>query len=183
MQFAFFEAKERVHNAVLVDSKHAVEMPADTEPREQGHMLHLELAKLLPAMRGLNEQMIRMNEHGIEHEAEALIEHGKGHGAKAGALAELANVLMLVDAWLLFTDEELKEHLSEIHGVFNGVSTYAELIKAVTELTGGANHASRAVVELQAGKLRQPSTPRTARCRTVMRRNRGASTRDRRSRR
>jgi hypothetical protein len=135
---AFSDAKERVHNAVLVDSKHVVEIPPDGEPREQGRVLHAELAKLIPMMKAFNEQLLRMNEHGIEHAAEALIEHGKAHGRNAGSLAELANVLMLADAWLTLTDEELRKHLGEIHGVFSGVSTYAELVKAVTELTGGA---------------------------------------------
>jgi hypothetical protein len=39
---------------------------------------------------------------------------------------------------LTLTDEELTHHLREVHGVFNGVSTYSELVKAVAELTGGA---------------------------------------------
>lgn len=135
---AFSEAKDRVHNAVLLDPKHVVEIPSDGEPRKQGQVLHAELARLVPVMKGFNEQLIRMSEHEIMHEAKAMVEHGSGHGGKAGSLAELANVLMLADAWLILSDDEFKEHLGEIHGVFNGVSTYAELVKAVTELTGGA---------------------------------------------
>jgi len=136
--FAFAEAKERVHHAVLVDPEHVVEIPPDDEPREQGLLLHTEIDKLVPTMRGFNEQLVRMNEHGIAHEAEALVEYGTGHGGKAGSLVELANTLMLVAAWLTLNDEEFKRHLNEIHGVFAGVSTYAELVKVVAELTGGA---------------------------------------------
>lgn len=39
---------------------------------------------------------------------------------------------------MTLTDEELAHRLREVHGVFNGVSTYSELVKAVAELTGGA---------------------------------------------
>ena len=136
--FAFAEAKERVHHAVLVDPAHVIEIPPDDEPRERGRLLHMEIDKLVPVMRGFNEQMVRMNEHAIAHEAKALFEHGEGHVGNTGSLAELANLLMLVEGWLTLNDEEFKKHLDEIRGVCEGISTYAELVKAVTELTGGA---------------------------------------------
>ena len=65
---------------------------------------------------------------------------GHAHGKKLGpgSLVELQTILWMVDGFLTLTDEELAHHLREVHGVFNGVSTYSELVKAVAELTGGA---------------------------------------------
>jgi hypothetical protein len=62
--------------------------------------------------------------------------HGKKLGP--GSLMELQAVLWIVDGWLLLTDEELTHYLGEVHGVFNAVSIYSELVKAVAELTAGA---------------------------------------------
>ena len=39
-----------------------------------------------------------------------------------------------VDGWMTLGDEELREHLTEIHGVLPTVSSFAELVKAVTEI-------------------------------------------------
>lgn len=135
---AFDVANERVKNSVLLGSGEAVEMPADSDPHEQGRVLHLELPKLLAAIKAVSEQLVRLKDHAIEHEAQQMLQSGT-HGKKYGSLAELGNALMLADAWLTLTDEEFKEHLSEVHGVINGLSTYSELVKAVMELAvGGA---------------------------------------------
>ncbi len=72
--------------------------------------------------------------------------HAPGKKLGSGSLVELQAVLWMVDGWLLLTDEELAHHLGEVHGVFNAVSTYSELIKAVAELTGGAISLTVAVV-------------------------------------
>ncbi|HEY3745712.1 MAG TPA: hypothetical protein VGL17_05685, partial [Gemmatimonadaceae bacterium] len=135
---AFDVANERVKNSVLIGSEEAVEMPPDGDPREQGRVLHLELPKLLAAIKAVSEQLVRLKDHAIEHEAEQML-HSGALGKKYGSLVEVGNALMLADAWLTLSDKELKEHLSEIHGFANGVSTYSELVKAMLELAAGGS--------------------------------------------
>jgi hypothetical protein len=135
----FSEAKSRVTASVRTGKQGLVEPADDNHPHEQGAQLHAELQKLIPTIGMINEQVIRLKHDGIHHEAEALME-GHAHGKKLGpgSLVELQALLWMVDGWLLLTDEELAHHLGEVHGVFNAVSTYSELVKAVAELTGGA---------------------------------------------
>jgi hypothetical protein len=128
-----------VKGAVRTGKHEIVEVADDKHPRQQGVQLHAELQKLIPTIGMINEQVIRLKHDGIHHEAEALME-GHAHGKKLGpgSLVELQTILWMVDGFLTLTDEELAHHLREVHGVFNGVSTYSELVKAVAELTGGA---------------------------------------------
>ncbi|HEY4240711.1 MAG TPA: hypothetical protein VGM88_12905 [Kofleriaceae bacterium] len=134
--YEFSAAAERVQSAVVLSGK-AIEMPRDGEPREEGSALRTVIEAYVPAVRALDEQLIHLGEHVIEHEVKELLAHGKAHGQR-GRLAEIANVLMLADAWLTLSDKELTQHLGEINNAFDGVATYGELVKAVTELLAGA---------------------------------------------
>jgi hypothetical protein len=135
----FAEAKARVKGAVRVGKQEVIEVASDKHPREQGGQLHTELQKLVSTIGMVNEQVIRLKHDGIHHEAEALMEgHVHGRRLGPGTLLELQTILWTVDAWLTLTDEEFAHHLGDVHGVFNGVSTYSELVKVVAELAGGA---------------------------------------------
>ena len=134
----YIEAHERVDNAVRIGENKVVEIPTDQDPHAQGLLLHLELQKLIPTMAMINEQLLRGNHDAIHHETAALLAGKHEPELGAGSLAHLQNLLFLADGWLTLNDQEFRHHLQEIQGVFNGVATYTELVKAVVELAGGA---------------------------------------------
>lgn len=127
---------DRVDNSVRIDGL-TVEMPSD-DAHEQGTILRRELQKLLPTMQIVNEQAVRLGHDAIHHEAQELLAGEKGHGKSLGSLVDLQGLLMIIDGYLLMTDEEFQHHLSHVQGFFNGVATYSEFVKAATELAGGA---------------------------------------------
>lgn len=133
----FESAMDRIDNAISIDGK-VVELPGDDKPRAQGSMLRAQIEKLAPQLAMVNEQVIRMNHDAMHHEAEALAK-GEGHGQKftPGALVQLQAALWAVDGFLKLSDKEFQHELNHIHGVCQGVSTYAELVKASTELLAG----------------------------------------------
>ncbi|HKE14423.1 MAG TPA: DUF4157 domain-containing protein [Kofleriaceae bacterium] len=133
-------ASRRVQGATKI-GEHAVIEDNPENARENTALLREQIKKSIGTLVLLNEQAIRFGEHQIEHQAEKLLEGHAPVGGKsmkdAGLLTQLQGTLLLVDGWLTLTDEELPHHLREIHGVFNGVSTYAHLAKGVVELLGG----------------------------------------------
>lgn len=134
----FSSALDRVDKSMRIDGK-AVEMPGDGHPREQAALLRSEIRKLAPQMLALNEQIMRANEHQIEHEAEKLLAgESKGRKPTAGSLVQLQASLWLLDGFLTLSDEEFRRELGHIQSVCNGVATYSELVKAATELLGGS---------------------------------------------
>lgn len=132
----YLRAMDRVDNAMRIDGK-LVEIPSDNEPQKQAAVLRQQIHKLAPKMLEINEQVLRANEHGIEKEAETLLEgKDKGHKLTAGSLVQLQATLWLVDGFLTLSDEEFQHELKHVQGVFNGVATYSELVKVATELLG-----------------------------------------------
>lgn len=134
----FQRAMDRVDDSIRIGDK-TIEMPGDDKPHEQGAILREELKKLVPTMQLINEQLIRGFHDTIHHEAQAMIGgHAHGNTLGPGTLVDLAGALMVADAYLVMSDEEFKHHLNNIHGFWNGVSTYSEFVKAVAEFAGGA---------------------------------------------
>jgi hypothetical protein len=134
----YTRAIDRVDNSLRIDGV-TVEMPNDGEPRKQAALIHQEIQKLAPEMLEINEQVLRAAHHGIEHEAEKLLEgEGKGRKLGAGSLVELQATLWLVDGFLTLSDEEFQHELAHVQGVRNGIATYSELVKVATELLAGS---------------------------------------------
>jgi hypothetical protein len=134
----FERALDRVDNSIRLGEK-TIELPGDDKPHEQAAILRDQLKKLVPTMQLINEQLIRGFHDSIHHEAQAMLgSHAHGGALGPGTLVDLAGVLMLADAYLVMSDEELKHHLSHIQGFWNGVSTYTEFVKAVAEFAGSA---------------------------------------------
>lgn len=129
-------AMDRVNNSLAIDGK-IVEVPQNDEPRQQAALLHQEIQKMLPTITLLNEQVIRAGHDTIHHEAHQLAKGKGGKGFGPGTLLELQNLLLVVDGFLILSDEEFQHHLNHIQGFMNGVATYSELVKAVTEIAGG----------------------------------------------
>ena len=134
----YVRAKDRVENSIRMDGK-TVELPRADEPRKQAALLREQIHKLVPNMAFVNEQVIRAAHDGIHHEAEKMLE-GETHGHKMGpgVLVQLQSLLWMMDGYLTLTDEEFQHELKNVQGVFNGVATYSELVKAATELLGGS---------------------------------------------
>jgi hypothetical protein len=134
------EARDRIEHSFSDDKKKTIEIPTDSHPREQAEVLRARLQKLISAMHDIHEIGLKYGEPLIEDVAHHMEEGHPGHGAgnTLGRLQELQAVLHLADGWLKLTDEEFQHELTHIKGVFHWVSTYAELVKAVIELGGGA---------------------------------------------
>jgi len=135
------QARDRVEGSVTIDNK-TVEIPDDEHPREQAELLKSQLPKLIDTISQINELAIRLGHDPIHHAAKEMFEgeghHAKGFGKWAGNLVELQNVLVFAQGVLTLTDEEFQHELHHIHGVFAGIATYTELVKACVEITGGA---------------------------------------------
>lgn len=133
------QARDRVEGSVTIDNK-TVEIPDDEHPREQAALLKSYLPKLIDTISQINEQAIRLGHDSIHHAAKEMFEgegsHAKGFGKWAGNLVELQNVLVFAQGVLTLTDKEFQHELQHIHGVFGGIATYTELVKACVELTG-----------------------------------------------
>ena len=73
-----------------------------------------------------------------QHELEQLLDRLEKDARPGQRTVERLGVLIAflgtVDGWMTLTDDELREHLTEIHGVLPTVSSFAELVKAVTEI-------------------------------------------------
>lgn len=77
---------------------------------------------------------------GAEPESEPLVpELKKPRIDDPRSMLDLQNMLKIVDGYLILTDDEFAENLSHIQelGVFRGIATFAEFVKAVIELIGG----------------------------------------------
>jgi hypothetical protein len=129
------EAFDRVENTAIVDGK-AVEIPDDRHPHEQAAALRQVLPQLVQNVQMANEQLMRLGHKELEHALEEL-EHG-GHGAAVAKLAALHTLLALADGWLTLNDEELQHELTHVQHWLPGVTSYAELVKAIVEIGGGA---------------------------------------------
>ena len=137
-------ARDRINNSVRVGNG-VLEIPSDdADAHRQGTVLHLELPKLRSSLSTLNEQVIRLKHDGIHHEAEALLQGKHEPHLGPGTLVYLQNTLLLVDGWLTLSDDEFRGRLGEVRGWRSDISTYAELVKAVVELAGGAVTATAA---------------------------------------
>jgi hypothetical protein len=129
------EADDRVDNSLVIDKK-IVEIPDDRHPREQAAVLRASLPKLVQTLQIANEQAMRLGEEELEHALKTL-----GQGGRASILKRLAilnNLLGLADAWLTLTDEEFQRELPHIQANLHGVSNFAEMFKAFTEIGFGA---------------------------------------------
>jgi hypothetical protein len=148
------EASDRVESSIVIGDK-AVEIPDAEHPREQAEVLREALKKLIETLELSNEQLHRLAEANYEQYELALeeIEHSP-HLDHLGKLLEqldleqkavpahrivhsigaLQALLATFDGWLTLTDDELREHLNEIHKVLPTVSSFAELVKAVVEI-------------------------------------------------
>jgi hypothetical protein len=139
----YFKARERVETAVLGPGGELIEIPENLTPRQQAQILHSKIPALLESFALYNEQAIRLGHDVIHHHAEEMLKHAKlpkeleGKRLDPGILVEVHNLLLLVDGMLTLTDEEFAKHLGKPHGVFGGIATYAELVKAATEITWG----------------------------------------------
>jgi hypothetical protein len=127
----YAEAEDRVDNSLIIDNK-VVEIPDDRHPREQAAVLRQHLPKLVQTLTIANEQLLRLGSKQLEETIEHL-EKG-GHPNTLARLAMLHGVLGMADGWLILTDDELKEQLSNIQGFVPGVTTFGELVKAIIEI-------------------------------------------------
>jgi hypothetical protein len=154
------EASDRIDNSVVVGGK-ILEIPDDRHPREQALVLHEILPTLVHTLAIANEQRLRLYEagpaayeHAIEaiereleksphlEELEQLIARLEKDARPGERLVEKLGVLQAflgtADGWLTLNDDELRERLTEIHGVLPTVTSFAELVKAVTEIGIGS---------------------------------------------
>jgi hypothetical protein len=142
LDLEYLHASGRVEGSVVLSG---TVVETDTaSPREQARILSEQIRKLVPATVMLNEQVIRAGESLIEKEAEQLMEGHRLRGSGLGTMAAIHGHLMLIDGFLTLTDEELHEHLREVHGLLPGVKSYAELVKGAIELVGGCTVATAA---------------------------------------
>ncbi len=133
----FEQTMQRVDNSMRIGNE-LVELPEEGgDPRKQGKLLSHEIEKLIPMMTVVNEQVIRMGEIGIHHEAHELM-HGHGKAFGPGTLVELQALLWTYNGLLTLTDEEFHHHLQHPKGSLNKFTTYAELVKASIEAAAGA---------------------------------------------
>jgi hypothetical protein len=138
------KAEERVGAAVLGPEGELFEIPEDADPKTQAKVLKSQLPKLIKTLALLNEQAIRFGHEGIHHLAKEMLEEAhipakvKGRPGDPGFLVELQNVLFVIDGMLLLSDEHLLQQLAEPHDIFGRVASYAEFVKAATEITWGA---------------------------------------------
>jgi hypothetical protein len=152
------QARARVENSIRVGPDKIFELPDD--PHEQGRVLHAAIQKLLPTIAKVNEQVLRVDHHLIEHQAEEMVIEGEAHNGKlkTGSLVELQNTLVVIDGFLTLTDEEFTKKLHEVQTEWKAVATYAELVKAVTEVAGGALAMTFSGVSLLARAVGDPAS-------------------------
>lgn len=133
------EAHDRVENSFSDNNGKALEIPTDSHPREQAELLRSQLRKLISSMHDINEIALKYGEKQIEDVVEHMAEGHPGHGEgnTLGRLQEMQAILTVADGWLKLRDEEFQHELTHIRDVFHGVSTYAELLKAVLEMGSG----------------------------------------------
>lgn len=153
----FSQTMQRVDNALRIGNQ-LVELPEDGEPRKQGKLLHQEIEKLIPMMTIVNEQVIRMGEVGIHHEAHELM-HGHGKAFGPGTLVELQGLLWTYNGLLTMTDEEFHHHLQHPKGKAHTFTTYAELVKAALEAAAGAVTTTAAFASLVGRAANAPWAP------------------------
>lgn len=134
LQFSI--ASDRVDQAVMVDGK-VFDVGEGASARNQGGALRVAIAKLVPVLGKLNDLALLPFEEELEHQIEKQIAGHLHKGGKYSSLLDVANALFLVDGYLTLTDEELKHRRLELHGIAEGIVTYAELVKGVTEFVGG----------------------------------------------
>jgi hypothetical protein len=150
------EASDRVDNSVIV-GKRILEIPGDGHPREQALVLHEVMPTIVHTLQVATERLHRLAEGGHEHyeaaidaleqeleksphyhELEQLLDEVEKDAQPGKRTVERLGVLIgflgTVDGWLTLSDEELRDHLTEIHDVMPTVSSFAELVKAVTEI-------------------------------------------------
>jgi hypothetical protein len=150
------EASDRVENSVVVGTR-ILEIPGDGHPREQSLVLHEVIPTIVHTLQVATEQLHRFGEGGREHyenairsieqeleksphyrELEQLLDQIEKDARPGQRTVERLGVLIAflgtVDGWLTLSDDELRAHLTEVHGVLPTVSSLAELVKAVTEI-------------------------------------------------
>lgn len=134
-RLTFSVASERVDQAVLVDG-HVYDVGDGAPVKEQEAGLRAAIGKVVPVLGKLNDLSGLAYEAEMEHEFERQLE---GHLPKThyASMLDLANTLNVIDGLLTLSDDELHEHLAKVHGIFEGVQTAAELVKAATEFVGG----------------------------------------------
>jgi hypothetical protein len=139
----YAQARDRVEQAALGPRGELIEVPQDMAPRQQAQILHSKIPGLVKSAALYNEQAVRLGHDAIHHHAKEMLEHAKlpkeleGKRFDPGILVEVQNLLLFVDGFLTLTDEELAEHLNHPHGVFAGIASYTELVKAAVEIAWG----------------------------------------------
>jgi hypothetical protein len=125
----FSQAGARISNTMVIEEggkKKAIEIPDDQHPHEQAEVLHANLPKLIGSMKTTVDRAKTLGEHVLKGEGgEKLIEK----------IEAIKHVLNLAEGWTKLNDEEFQHELKNIKGVFNGVSTYSELVKTILEMT------------------------------------------------
>lgn len=140
------EQDRREHFRFAVRSKYeAVQPQKDVEPSEadiegQKEALRAELPKLVETVSMTIEAIVRVNHKSIHDSAHGVF---KGHVPRQvgewgpNMLAQVQNVLGVVDGVLKLTDKEMAEAVARNRGFWGAAHTTAEIIAAAIEITGG----------------------------------------------
>ena len=131
------EAAHRTSTAVRIGENHIHEDTDDA--RTTGQALHAELPRVVATIKLVSEQMVRVGHEQLHDEAEAMLQAKvHGHADNIGSFADLLGAFSLAEGLLMLSDKQFLEHVKHAHGISNRISTYAELVKAVVEILGGA---------------------------------------------
>jgi hypothetical protein len=138
-QLNLAKARDRVDQATI-GPQGIAEGPST--PQAEAVQLRAAITKQIKTCMTLNDMVMKFKDHGIDEGIKAM---QQGHlppqikhaWTDPSVLLEIQNVLMVADGFLTLTDAEFHKKLNHIQGFFNGVATYADLVKAVGELVGG----------------------------------------------
>jgi hypothetical protein len=131
------DAKDRVEHPELGASRKTARTAAHPDshnPREQGAALASALPGLIQTMKQTTDRVKTVGELVVKGQLDA---HGHVEH-ELPKLNALAAVLTLATSWLKLSDEEFQHELGHIHGVWNGVSTYSELVGLTVETGSSA---------------------------------------------
>jgi hypothetical protein len=134
-QVLFTEAAHRATTAVRIGEKHILEK--DTAPRDTASALHAELPRVIETLRMTADLVLRDTE--IEDAAiDVLTGRTKQHAPSINSIADLVGGLNFVGGFLTMTDEEFQKRADSARGFVPRVTAYADVVKAMTQLLGGA---------------------------------------------
>jgi hypothetical protein len=134
-QVMFTEAAHRTKTAVRIGEKHIHEK--DSDPRDTASALQAELPRVIETLRMTGDLVLR--DHEIEESSLAVLTgRTKQHAPSINSIADLMGGLNFIGGFLNLTDEEFQKRADAARGFVPRVTAYADVVKAMTQLFGGA---------------------------------------------